>query len=69
MSSADQDAWVELMHTIREQLAKCVPLMPAMNVEEQKTFLDTINTAFWLEQNAHTWDKDLDLKLAQLFND
>lgn len=56
MTSANQDAWQEIADAVRSQIAKQVPLMPAMKPEEQKDFMDVIQRALWLTHSADTYD-------------
>lgn len=66
MATADQDAWLEVAHAVREQLRRLVPLMHAMTPEEVKTFVDAVNQALCLERGAQAFDHDVDLDLARL---
>lgn len=56
MGSAEQDQWKEIADGIRQGLAKLVPLIPAMNVEEVSAFITAVDNAMWLEVKAHSHD-------------
>ena len=60
MSSATQDQWVEMLEAVRANLAKLIPLMPAMTIDELKTFVETLDSAQWLEIKARCWDSSLE---------
>lgn len=59
MGSADRDQWLEIAQAIRAELAKKVQLIPAMNPDEVKTFVDTVREAYQLEINASLFDEAL----------
>ena len=65
LTTADQDAWVELAQAVRAQLMKRVELMPAMSPDEVKTFVESVQKALCLELNAATFDKDIELMQAR----
>lgn len=63
--TADQIAWVEIAQAVRVQLCKYAENIPAMNPDEVKTYVETVRTALLNEQNAASFDKDLELMLAR----
>lgn len=60
-ASADQIAWVEIAHAIRGHLQKAAAMMPAMNPSELQLFVGTVRDAIWLEQNAVSFDLEVEL--------
>jgi hypothetical protein len=66
VASADQDSWVDIAQRMRNELAKAVPVMGAMKIDELKVFVDTVQAAFWLNKNAETWDKQIALEMAKV---
>lgn len=69
VSSADQDAWVSLPPAARVELAKQIPLMGAMKVEELKTFMDAIHAGMFSHFQAMTFDKQVELELRKITAD
>lgn len=69
VSSAEQEAWTDLADAVRSQLAKIVPMIPAMKQDELKSFIETLQAAYWFEHNARLWDKKYDDELKRLFTD
>ncbi len=66
VSSADQDAWVEIARSVRSQIEKLVPQMGAMKPEEVKTFIDALNQARWMNEAALAFDKTVENENAKL---
>jgi predicted ATPase len=60
MSSAAEHQWTEIAESLRQVIAKQVPLMPAMKPDEQKQFVDMIGDVFWLEVKANNFDAYLE---------
>jgi hypothetical protein len=54
--SVDQDAWVSLCIATRDQLAKLVPLIPAMKPDEAKTLVSALQDCMWSHHQAETFD-------------
>jgi len=59
MSSASQDSWQDIMDLVRGEIAKQVPLMQAMKIDEQAKFVEMINNARWGEENIACFDADI----------
>jgi hypothetical protein len=66
LASADQDAWVALCTSFRAELAKLVPLVPAMRPDEVKTLADTLQAVMWAHHQAETFDKRTELQLQRI---
>lgn len=66
VTTADQDAWVALNEAALTELAKLIPLMSAMKVDELKSFIDTLQAAQWSHFQAATWDKRMELEQARV---
>lgn len=64
MSSASQDQWQDIVDAIRCEIAKQVPLMRAMKIEEQKQFIEMVNNARWGEENVACFDADVSKRKA-----
>lgn len=58
--SADQQAWVKLCIDTRNELAKLVPLIPAMKPDEAKTLVSAIQDCMWTHHQAETFDHRID---------
>lgn len=56
MASAEQDQWTEICAAFRAQLARIIPLMPAMNPGEIGTMASAINEGMWCEIRAQSYD-------------
>jgi len=68
--SADQRAWVQLCIATRDELAKMVPLIPAMKPDEAKTLVGAIQDCMWSHHQAETFDIRIDREQARsLFQD
>lgn len=66
-TNADQEAkWIALADSIRAEVEKLVPLMPAMKPEEVKTLIDAAQAALWLDNRARSFEKNIDLELARV---
>lgn len=61
MTTADQDAWVEIAQAIRGQILKYAEDITLMEPEELKDFVAAVRDALFLELNAQTFDQDLEL--------
>ncbi len=59
-SSAEQDAWIELAETLREQLRKAIQWMPAMNPPEIASIISAAHEAMFFEQQARCFDGDVE---------
>jgi hypothetical protein len=69
VSSVAQDEWESIAESVREQFRKQIPLMAAMKPEELSAFLEALRKARWLEEDARTFDKDVELKLSKLWQE
>lgn len=69
INSADQDAWVALFTAARAELAKLVPLIPAMKPDEAKILVEAMQAAMWGHHNAETFDKRTELELSRITAD
>lgn len=65
-TSPDQDAWVELATRLRAELAKRVPEVGAMKVDEVAQFVAAVRDAYWLHLLTACWDKKVELELARI---
>jgi hypothetical protein len=66
VSSADQDAWLDITRRVRVELEKRIPEMGAMKPDELKTFIDTLNQAIWMNEQSCELDKKIEIELARL---
>lgn len=66
VTSADQDAWLELARTIRAMALKVAPTIPTMTPEDMKHFTEMAQNAFFLEQCAAAYDHRLELELNKI---
>ncbi len=67
--TAVQKGWIQLAAAIRMQLANACEEMGAMNPEDLKNFVETAQSAYWLEVNAFIFDNKVDKELRNLFPD
>lgn len=57
MASAEQDQWVEIADALRGQLARIVPLAPAMSPEELQALVASAWDVYWLDAQARAFDE------------
>lgn len=57
MDSAEQDQWRDICAAYRAQMAKAVPLMPAMTPEELAALAAAIDAGMENEVKAHSHDE------------
>lgn len=69
MNSTAQDSWQDIAQAMRLQLEKLVPRMMSLSPADLKTFIEAARDLFWIEVNAHTFDKEVDLKLSKIMAD
>ena len=65
-ASATQMQYQEIAAAVRARLANLVEMMPAMNPDEVKTLIDSVESAFWLEIKAGTYDLHLEERKRSL---
>lgn len=61
-TTAQQDSWAELAEVVRDQLRKRAELIPAMETEEVEMFVNACREALFMEINAMTFDKRVELE-------
>lgn len=67
-ASVEEIGWKEISESIRIQISKYACKIPAMGVEEVQKFVDTARQALWLEQDALTFTKEIELKNQRVWN-
>ena len=61
-TTADQDQWMDLARAVRAGLMKQAALLSAMTPEEIKAFIEACRDALFLEVNASSFDKRVELE-------
>lgn len=69
VTTADQDAWVDLASRVRAKLGEMVNDIPAMKPEEASKFVEACNDAYWFGVRCAMYDKRVDLELARVTAD
>lgn len=60
-----QDEWVGISQRIRLEIQKRLADIRAMKASEIEELVRASRTALWLEKDAHTFDKEVELELAR----
>ena len=64
-TSASQDSWQEISEAIRNHLHARAAYMPGMDIAELQAYLECVKEGLWLEQNASSFDVDLERMKAR----
>ena len=65
-SSEAQRSWELIAREVRVELRKLIPLIPSMKPEELKPFIESLDSAQWMEFKAMVLDKRVDLELMKV---
>ncbi len=60
LTSPEQDSWSEISEAIRMHIRKRAELLPAMKPDEVKTFIESAQSALWLEKCSVTYDVEVE---------
>ena len=66
VTSADEDAWIDIARRMRAEIEKQIPLVGAMSPTNLKIFVEAVRDIRWLNQNALTFDKDVEIEMAKM---
>lgn len=69
MDSDVQKAWVEMAANIRVRIAGRIEEVAVMTPDDLSTFVEAAQAAYWLELNAHVFDKKVQDEQLKLYCD